>query len=77
MVKLYKREGTYQDKNGETKRSCHFYLKLGNALIPVEVSYFENEKLGRDPQYPGRREIMKAFAEDLPTKDGTDIPANV
>ena len=70
-VKLYKKEGSYTDKKtGETKKSIRFYLGCGNSLIPIEVTYFENTDTGRDSQYSGRKEVLKAFAQDLPPKDG-------
>ena len=70
-VKLYKKDGTYTDKKtGEQKNSTRFYLGCGNTLVPIEPTYFENPELGRDPQYASRKAVLKAFAEDLPPKEG-------
>ena len=71
LVKLLKKESTYIDKkDGQEKRATRFYLECGNSLVPIEPTYFENPETGRDPQYSSRKAIMKAFAEDLPVKDG-------
>ena len=71
LVKLFKKESTYIDKkDGQEKRATRFYLECGSAMVPVEPTYFENSTTGNDPQYASRKAIMKAFAEDLPSKDG-------
>jgi hypothetical protein len=75
VVELYKKSGTYNDKtSGKEKRFTNFYVKCNDQLIPVEPVYFPNEKLeGRDPQYGGRKAVLEAFADELPTlpaKDG-------
>lgn len=68
-VKLFKKEGTYVDKDKNEKRFTNFYVQCGDKLIPVDVKFFPNEKLdGRDPEYAGRKEVLKAFAEKLPEK---------
>ena len=67
-VKLYKKERTYTDKNGEEKRATNFYVRCGNELIPIEVSYFGKDDKS-DKQYAPRRAILSAFAEDLPPKE--------
>lgn len=70
-VKLYKKESTYVDKKtNETKNATRFYLQLGDTLIPIQPTYFENPELGRDPQFASRKAVMKAFAQELPAKDG-------
>lgn len=71
QVQLFKKVGTYIDKkdNNKEKRFVNFYVKCGDALIPVEVPYFPNDKFdGRDPQYSGRKEVLSAFAAILPDK---------
>lgn len=70
QVQLFKKSGTYTDKkDGKEKRFVNFYLKCGDALIPVEIPYFPNERFdGRDPQYSGRKEVLSAFAAILPEK---------
>lgn len=68
-VKLYKKDSTYNDKNtGEQRKATRFYLECGNALIPIEVSYFGTEEK-RDTQYSGRKEVMRAFAQELPERE--------
>lgn len=64
QVVLFKKSGTYL-KDGEQKPYTNFYVRCGEALIPIQVSFFKNDE-GRDPQYASRREIMKAFATTLP-----------
>lgn len=70
QVQLFKKVGTYTDKkDGKEKRFTNFYLKCGDALVPVEVCYFPQEKFdNRDPQYNGRKEVLSAFAAILPDK---------
>ena len=78
-VKLYKKMATYV-KDGEERTATNFYIKCGDALVPVEVRYFENKETGRDDRYRERKVLMSAFAEDLPDKPGrekkTDKPAD-
>ena len=67
LVHLYKKEGTYKDKEGQEKRYVNFYVKCGDNLIPVEPCYFpKKEHNDRDPGYAPRKEVLKAFAEALP-----------
>lgn len=69
QVQLFKKQGTYKDKEGKEKRYTNFYLRCNDALIPIEVCYFPNDKCdGRDPQYAGRKDVMSAFAAILPDK---------
>ena len=67
-LKLFKKESTYMNEQGEERRAVRFYLQCGSALIPVEPCYFENKETGKDSQYAGRKEVLKAFAETLPDK---------
>ena len=70
-IKLYKKETTYPDKqSGEMRQATRFYILCGTTLIPVQVTYFENTETGRDAQYASRKAVLKAFAQDLPEKDG-------
>ena len=70
-VKLYMKEGSYTDKqSGEQRKSVRFYLACGSVLVPIQPCYFENAETGRDPQFAGRKEVMKAFAAVLPSKEG-------
>lgn len=67
LVNLYKKEGTYKDKEGQDKRFVNFYVKCGDNLIPVEPCYFPKKEYGdKDPGYAPRKEVLKAFAEALP-----------
>ena len=69
-MKLYKKKVTYKDKNtGEEKTAVNFSLKLGDALIPIEVKFFPDKKTKKDLQYASRRAVVLAFAEDLPDKE--------
>ena len=71
QVTLFKKEDSYVDKKtNETKKVTRSYVGCGSTLIPVEVTYFENTELGRDPQFASRKAVLKAFAEDLPEKKG-------
>jgi len=68
-VLLFKKDSTYTDKNtGEQRKATRFYLQCGKTMIPIEVSYFGTEEK-RDTQYTGRKEVLRAFAEDLPEKE--------
>lgn len=66
QVELFKKTGSYVDKDGVEKHYVNFYLRCGTSSIPVSVCFFPNES-GKDPQYKSRKEILKAFATDLPT----------
>ena len=69
-VKLYKKNGHYVDtKTQKEKPFVNFYVQCGDQLIPVEPKYFPNPKCeDRDPQFPGRKAVLEAFAEELPDK---------
>ncbi len=70
QVQLFKKVGKYTDKkDGKEKLFTNFYVKCGDALIPVEICYFPQDKFdGRDPNYNGRKQVMSAFAATLPDK---------
>ena len=69
-MKLYKKKVTYKDKStGEEKTAVNFSLKLGDALIPIEVKFFPDKGTKKDLQYASRRAVVLAFAEDLPDKE--------
>lgn len=80
LVELFKREGTYKDKEGKEKMFVNFYLKCGeDKLIPVEPCYFPREEHnGKDPGYAPRKEVLKAFAATLPPapEKGGSTPTN-
>lgn len=67
QVGLFKKVGTYTDKEGREKQYINFYLRCGDALIPVEPKFFANEE-GHDYQFNGRKAVMSAMAEVLPEK---------
>ena len=70
-IKLFKKETTYADKaSGEMRQATRFFIQAGDALIPIQVTYFENPETGKDSQYASRKAILKAFATELPAKDG-------
>ena len=70
-IKLFKKETSYADKQtGEARQATRFYVQCGDALIPIQVTFFENPDTGKDSQYASRKAILKAFAADLPAKDG-------
>ena len=84
-VELFKKQGTYVDKNtNKEKQYTNFYVKCGDKLIPVEPVFFPNAALeGRDPGYSGRKSVLEAFAETLPERPaestgngGASVPAN-
>lgn len=68
-VKLYKKTSKYIDKDNQEKHATRFYVQCGDALIPVEVTYFKDKETGRDDKYASRREVMKAFASEFPQKE--------
>ena len=70
-IKLLKKETSYADKQtGEARQATRFYIQCGDALIPIQVTYFENPETGKDSQYASRKAILKAFAAELPEKEG-------
>ena len=69
-VKIYKKEGTYTDKNGKEKLFVNFYLQANDKMIPIEVKYFANDKFeGRDPGYQGRVAVLSMLAQPFPEKE--------
>lgn len=69
-MKLYKKKVAYKDKNtGEEKTAVNFSLKLGDALIPIEVKFFADKETKKDTRYASRRAIVSAFAEELPDEE--------
>ena len=67
-VKLFKRTGIYQDKDGNEKKFTNFYVQCGDQMIAVTPTYFENSD-GKDPAYAGRKMVLSSYAEELPEKD--------
>lgn len=71
QVELFKKTGTYTNRDGEEKNYTNFYVRCGDMNVPVQVNYFEGED-GKDPQYNARKAVMSAFAEPLPDKPKSD-----
>ena len=70
-VTLYMKDSSYVDKStGETRIATRFFLMVGTQLVPIQVTYFENQQLGRDPQFAGRKMLLKAVAKPLPETPG-------
>lgn len=69
QVSLLKKNGSYINKDGEEKKVTNFFIRCGDALVPIEVKFFENKETGRDDRYRERRVLLSAFAEELPDKD--------
>ena len=72
-IKLFKKAYTYKDKDGKDKNGTRFYAMCGDALIPIEVTYFDRKddkgnSLG-DSNYSARKAIISSYAEVLPDKD--------
>ena len=68
MVKLFKKNVEYTNKDGEVKTATNYFVQCGNVLVPVEVKYFEDKETGVDKHYATRKTLMSAFAEDLPER---------
>ena len=69
-VGLFKKKGTYKDKEGKDEYFVNFYVQCGDQMIPVEPKYFPNSKCDdRDPTFAGRKAVLEAFAEELPEKE--------
>ena len=69
QVELFKKQSKYVDKDNVERSATRFYVQCGEVLVPIEVTYFKDKETGKDPQYSGRREVMKAFANNLPEKN--------
>lgn len=67
-VNLFKKIGTYTDKDGKERKFTNFYVECGDQMIPVNITYFENED-GRDPAYSGRKMVLSSYAEELPERE--------
>ena len=68
-VELFKKKGTYKDKEGKDKPFVNFYVKCNDNLIPVEPKYFPNPKCDdRDPGFAGRKAVLESFATMLEDK---------
>lgn len=77
QVELMKKVGKYTDREtGKEKTTVSFYLQCGDILVPVEPVYYnKKDEMGnelRDYGYSGRKEVLKAFASDLPEKNTSE-----
>ena len=68
QVELFKKVVEYTTQDGEVKKATNFFVACGDALVPVEVKYFENKETKTDKNYASRRTLMSAFAAELPQK---------
>lgn len=73
MVKLFKKAYTYKNKDGVEVNGTRFYVECGDALIPIEVTYFDKKdekgnSLG-DSNFKSRKAVMSSYAEVLPDKE--------
>ena len=72
-IKLYKKPYTYQNKDGKEVSATRFYVKCGDALVPIEPTYFnKKDEAGNtipDAGYSGRKAVLSSFAEVLPDKE--------
>ncbi|MBE5744364.1 MAG: hypothetical protein E7358_06640 [Clostridiales bacterium] len=73
MINLYKKSYTYKNKDGEEVNGTRFYLKCGDTLIPIEVTYFDKKdekgnSLG-DSNFKSRKAVLSSYAEILPDKE--------
>ncbi len=78
QVQLFKKTGTYKDKDGNEKQYTNFYVRCGDTLIPIQPCFFpDKDNDNRDYQYAGRKEVLKSFADILPDKsakgDNSDL----
>ena len=73
QVELFKRVHTYKNANGEEKTGMNFYIRCGEALVPIDVRFFKGQD-GRDQGYQGRKMILSSFATILPEKEKKQKP---
>lgn len=67
-VELFKRKVKYVNAQNEEKTATNFYIQCGDVLIPVEVKYFPDTATGKDERYGERKQLVSAFAQELPEK---------
>ena len=73
QVELFKKKSVYKNNNGVEKTAINFYVKCGEKLISVKLSYFGDDN-NPDKEYAIRKALMEAFATELPKKEKVDIP---
>ena len=74
MVKLFKKKTNFTDKDGKERTATKFYVQCGDVLIPIEVTYFKSSDGVPDKAYPSRKQVLSAFAENLPELEKKDKP---
>ena len=67
-VELFKKKVKYTNDKNEEKIATNFYIQCGDVLIPVEVKYFPDSETGKDARYGERKQLVSAFAQELPEK---------
>ena len=68
QVELFKQKKKYVNEQNEEKTATNFLIKCGDVLVPVEVKYFPDSETGRDARYGERKQLVSAFAQELPEK---------
>jgi len=72
-VTLFKKPYSYTNKDNEEVKATRFYLKCGDALIPIEPTYFnKKDEAGnqiKDSGFGSRKAVLSSYAEVLPDKD--------
>lgn len=73
QVNLFKKTGSYVNKDGDKKQSLQFYVKVNESLIPVEPTYYhKKDDKGNELQdygYGKRKAVLEAVADELPAKE--------
>ena len=69
MVQLFKKKKNYVDNEGNERTATRFYVLCGDVLIPIEVSYFKSPEGAPDKAYTSRKQVLSAFAQELPEKE--------
>lgn len=73
QLELFKKTGSYIDKDNKEKRSVQFYVKANETLIPIEPTYYrkrdENGNELQDYGYATRKFALETFATELPKQE--------
>lgn len=63
-VTILKKVVKYIGKKDNTEKTAtNFYLRCGDALVPIEVKFFANAETGKDTQYVSRKTLLSVFEE--------------
>ena len=68
QVELFKKKVSYVNEKNEEKTATNFYIMCGDVLVPVEVKYFPDKETNKDARYGERKQLVSAFAQELPEK---------